>query len=313
MNPSNRLRISYPLLVLVVTLLLPSMATWAVKSGAAKPGLSPSGDLDEKDIDKAALNYFQRMAAPDQMRPLGLSLFQDFNPNIPPLPKRKGLVFTQAGFFNPKDPKSFDALPLDLRGVVAHAAPAGKGLGLGSGTGIIQISEESVKSPGYDKIEARIKELGAILVETRQDRALVVRGDAKAMAALVKEPFVDAAIPYAPAFKLDPSAGRQMLLDKVRASKMDLDVQIRLFDDRNVDAVLKDLKALHSDTVSLLDDGKTIRATLDKNELKRVLKMDEVAEVHEVPEYQLSAAFVLVQDPPVVQVGEAEHTFAAPP
>src|SRR5262245_42269543 len=94
---------------------------------------------------------------------------------------------------------------------------------------------------------------------------------------------------------------------------MDLDVQIRLFDDRNVDAVLKDLKALHSDTVSLLDDGKTIRATLDKNELKRVLKMDEVAEVHEVPEYQLSAAFVLVQDPPVVQVGEAEHTFAATP
>ncbi|MCI0658890.1 MAG: hypothetical protein L0170_17705, partial [Acidobacteria bacterium] len=205
MNPSSRLGNGYLFLALVLTLLVPSMVTWAVKSGA-KPGLSPSGELDAKDIDKAALSYFQRMAAPNRERPLGLSLFENFNPDIPPLHKRKGLVHTQAGFFNPKDTKSFDALPSDLRGVVAHAAPAGKGMGLGSGAGIIQISEESVKNPGYDKIEARIKELGAVLMETRQDRALVVRGDAKAMAALVREHFVEAAIPYAPAFKLDPYA-----------------------------------------------------------------------------------------------------------
>src|SRR6185436_19799076 len=62
-----------------------------------------------------------------------------------------------------------------------------------------------------------------------------------------------------------------------------------------------------------LDDGKTIRATLDQNELKRVLKRDAVSEVREIPEYQLSANFVLLQDPPVVQVGESEHTFAATP
>jgi hypothetical protein len=312
-NPSIRLRIACLFLVSALALLVPTMVTWAVKSGATRPGLSPSGDLDAKDIDQAALSYFQRMAAPKRERPLGLSLFENFNPNIPPLPKRKGLVYTQAGFFNPKDLKSFEALPADLRGVVAHPAPQGRGLGLGSGTGIIQISEESLKNPGYDKIGARIQELGATLLETRQDRALVVRGDAKAMAALVRESFVDAAIPYAPAFKLDPMAGRQMLLDKVRASKMELDVQIRTWNAKGVDAVLKDLKSVHSDTVSLLDDGRTIRATLDKSELKRVLKMDDVSDVHEIPEYQLSAAFVLVQDPPVVQVGEAEHTFAATP
>jgi hypothetical protein len=102
-------------LALVATLLVPSMVTWAVKSGAAKPGLNPSGELDAKDIDKAALSYFQRMAAPDRERPLGLSLFENFTPNIPSVSKRKGLVFTQAGFFNPKDARSFDALPSDLR------------------------------------------------------------------------------------------------------------------------------------------------------------------------------------------------------
>jgi hypothetical protein len=246
------------------------------------------------------MNYFQRMAA-DRERPLGLSLFEDFKPNIPPLSKRKGLVVTQAGLFNPKDLKAFDALPVDLRGAVAHAAPQGKGLGLGSGTGIIQISEEAVKSTGYNNIEARIRELGVTLIENRQDRAIVVRGDAKAMAALLKEPFVEAAMPYAPAFKLDPVAGKQMLLDKVRASKMELDVHIRTWSDKDVDAVLKDLKTTHSDTVSLLEDGKTIRATLDKNELKRAGDGRSFRGA-EIPEYQLSANFVLLQDPPVVQV-----------
>ena len=148
----SRRVVAYLFLLLIVIVLVPSMVTWAVKSGSAKPSVSPNGDIDQRDLDKAALNYFQRMAAPDRERPLGLSLFEDFKPNVPPLPKRKGLIVTQAGLFNPKDVKAFDALPSDLRGVVAHPAPQGKGLGLGSGTGIIQISEEAVKSTGYNNI-----------------------------------------------------------------------------------------------------------------------------------------------------------------
>src|SRR5213594_1625409 len=86
-------------LALVATLLVPSMVTWAVKSGAAKPGIEPSGDLGNKDLDKAALSYFQRMAAPSRERPLGLSALEGFTPNIPPVTKRKGLIETQVGFF----------------------------------------------------------------------------------------------------------------------------------------------------------------------------------------------------------------------
>ncbi|HEU5182321.1 MAG TPA: hypothetical protein VFW45_16160, partial [Candidatus Polarisedimenticolia bacterium] len=299
-------------LALVATLLVPSMYTWAVK-GTSKPGVDLSGQQDERDIDKAALTYFQRLAVPDQERPLDLSPIGTFTPNIPPVGKRKGWVETQIGFFNPKDAKSFDALPADLRPVAAHAAPNGKGIGVGSSTSIIQISEAALKEKGYNAIDARIKELGLAIVETQQDRALTVRGNDKAMMAVMAEPFVEAALPYAPAFKLDPSTGRQQLLDKTRASKMEIDVLMRTWDKKDVDAVLQDLKAKHSDTVSLLEDGLTIRATLDKNELKRVLRNDAVSMVREVPEYTLQANFVLLQDPPVVQVGESEHTFAATP
>src|SRR5215471_3560935 len=175
-------------LALVATLLVPSMVTWAVKG--AKPAVNPSGDADKKDLDKAALSYFQRIAAPNRERPLGLTPLEGFTPNLPPVSKRKGLVFTQIGFFNPKDSKAFDGLPADLRPVVTTPAPAGRGMGLGSGTGILQISEAALKSSNFDKIEARVKELGAVVAETRQERSIVVRGDAKAMAALVKEPWV---------------------------------------------------------------------------------------------------------------------------
>ncbi|PYQ10454.1 MAG: hypothetical protein DMH00_11245, partial [Acidobacteria bacterium] len=253
-------------LALVATLLVPSMMTWAVKTGVAKPGIDPSGELDKRDFDPAALTYFQRLAIPDRERPLDASPLGSFKPNIPQAAGRKGLIATQVGFFNPKDARSFNALPSDLRPLASHPAPQGKGLGLGNSTGIVQISEAALSSTGYDRIEARIRELGATVVETRPDRALVVRGTDKAMTALVGEPFVEAAIPYAPAFKLEPTAGRQMLLDKIRSNKSELDVHIRLWDAaKDLDAVLKDLKASHGDTVSVLEDGQTIRATLDKN------------------------------------------------
>src|SRR5262245_1717002 len=299
-------------LALVATLLVPSMYTWAVK-GASKPGVDPSGLQEERDIDKAALTYFQRAAAPNRGRPLGLSPLENFIPYEPAVGKRKGWIETQVGFFNPKDAKTFDALPSALRPVPAHPAPTGKGPGVCNSTSIIQISEAAIKEKGFNAIEARIRELGLAVVETHQDRALTVRGNDKAMAAVIGEAFVEASMPYAPAFKLEPATGRQQLLDKVRASKMELDVHIRTWDKAGVDPVLKDLKTNHKDTVDLLEDGLTIRATLDKNELKRVLKMDEVSLVREVPEYQLQANFVLLQDPPVVQVGEAEHTIAATP
>ena len=201
-------------LALVATLLVPSVYTWAVKSGAVKPGIELSGQDDLRQNDPAALAYFQRLAIEGRERPLDVAPLGDFTPNIPDLSNRKGLIYTQVGFFNPKDSRAFDGLPADLKPVAAYAAPTGKGLGLGSGIGIVQISEDALKAGGFDGIEAEIKALGARVLETRPDRALVVKGDSKALAALVKASFVEASVPYAPAFKIEALTGRQMLANK---------------------------------------------------------------------------------------------------
>jgi hypothetical protein len=300
-------------LALVATLLVPSVYTWAVKGGA-KPGIDPNSQLDKRDIDPDALAYFQRTSIDAvNERPLDVAPLGNFNPNIPPPgQQRKGLIFTQQGFFNPKNPHAFDAIPADLRPAAAHAAPAGKGLGLGSGVGIIQISADALKVKGYDAIEAELKGMGVRILDTRADRALVVKGSDKAMAELVKASFVEASLPYAGAFKIDVNAGRQMLLDKVRANKKELDVHVTAWDPAEVEGLLKDMKNGHHDNVSMVEDGATILATLSVADLRKLARDERVRNISEVPEYQLSA-FVFKEHPPTVQVGENENTGSATP
>src|SRR5262245_8462226 len=72
----RRARLSLLIVVLLITAGA-SIATWAVKE-ASKPGVDLSGQQDERDIDKAALTYFQRLAVPDQARPLDLSPIGSF-------------------------------------------------------------------------------------------------------------------------------------------------------------------------------------------------------------------------------------------
>src|SRR5262249_46582690 len=77
-------RVSLSLIpVIAMILLIPSMVTWAVKP-QAKPSLDDTGDWGRKDLDKAALSYFQRTAIPDQDRALGLSPLGGFTPYNPP-------------------------------------------------------------------------------------------------------------------------------------------------------------------------------------------------------------------------------------
>src|SRR5262245_14021694 len=88
-------------LALVATLLVPSVYTWAVKSTGKPGGIDMTGSQDIKNIDPEALSYFRRQALPLPDRPLELSPFENFKRNLPPIGKRKGLMLTGAGFFNP--------------------------------------------------------------------------------------------------------------------------------------------------------------------------------------------------------------------
>jgi thrombospondin type 3 repeat protein len=299
-------------LALVATLLLPSVYTWAVKPGGGKPDIEPSGLQDLRENDPDALKYYQRLAPEDRPRRLDVNPMGSFKPNIPDASHRNGLITTQQGLFNPKDARAFDSLPADLRPTPSHPAPNGKGMGLGASVGIVQISQEAITSRGIDAIQNDIRAMGVKILGTGPDRALVVRGNDKSFAELLKAPFVEASLPYAPAFKIEPATGTQQLLDKVRSGKSELDIHIQAWDSSDVPELLKDLKAAHGDTVSLQEDGQTIHATVTVQDLRKIARDERVRNIGEIPEYQL-ASFVFAELPPVVQVGENEHTGDATP
>ena len=123
-HPSPRKRNSILVISFLATLLIPAMMAWAVKSEKRKPGIDSFGILQQQDIDLQALSYFQRAAVPDRERPLGLAIFgEDFQPRVVSLSARRGLIYTEAGFVDPKDSRSLELFPSDLRGQPAHPAP----------------------------------------------------------------------------------------------------------------------------------------------------------------------------------------------
>src|SRR5262245_52962974 len=155
----RRLLLAFLLTVGSLLFLLP---TWALH-----PGIDPNGLENLKDIDPDALSYFARLAHSDSPRRLDVDPLEGFQPDVPSLDRQKGLIATQQGFFDPKDARSLQRLPADMRPLVAHPAPPGKGLGLGSSIGIIQLSEGAIKSRGFDPIQADIQALGVKILETR--------------------------------------------------------------------------------------------------------------------------------------------------
>jgi hypothetical protein len=127
-------------------LALMAMAMIGLPGGPATPGRAESvrgeNDHGSQRIPEEAYSVpptQHPLDSGDGGRPPDLSpLGRGFDPNLPPLIRRKGLVYTQGGFVDPRSPACLDVFPPDLRGKVAHPAPRGKGLGLGQSLGIIQ-------------------------------------------------------------------------------------------------------------------------------------------------------------------------------
>jgi subtilase family protein len=148
-------------------------------------------------------------------------------------------------------------------------------------------------------------------MESRPDRALVVRGDERAMASLVTAPFVESSIPYAGAFKIEPFTGLQPFLDPKRNRRDELDIPISSWPATDVPGLLAEVRRVAHHSVDLVEDGRTLRTTVTVEELKRIAEIEDVRDIGEIPEYQLQSA--AVEHPSTVQVGEGEWTSQATP
>jgi hypothetical protein len=258
-------------LALVATLLVPSVYTWAVK-----PQIDPDKGSEKLLDDKATFAYFQRTMPVGQPRPLGIAPVPDAlaGKPLPLITKRDGLLWTGAGYINPKNPNALKDVPEDLRGTVVHKAPVGKGFGLSDGVGIIQISKAALSSRPWADIEGEIRRLGGRILTTIPERGVIVAGDNKTMASLVLASFVEASMPYPEAAKLSADIGRMPLISKARANRSDFDLNVRTWHGFDVGGALADVqKIVGKDRASLDVDGLTIKATGTSQEAKRIARI----------------------------------------
>src|SRR5258706_8358978 len=168
---------------------------WAEKK-SPEPNLQ-SGDA--RDIDPQALAYFRRVTMRGHERPLGLSpLGESFRPNLPPPGKRRGLVYTPAGFIDPKSPSRLEFLPPGLRG------RQGANGGGSREVLLIQLREEALRQRGAEAIEDSIHSMGGVVSASVPQRGMVIAGPPGALDKIRASDFVEASLAYAPGFKIDP-------------------------------------------------------------------------------------------------------------
>src|SRR5262249_14708334 len=100
-------------LALVATLLVPSVYTWAVK-----PQIDPDkGSQNLRQLDDPATQaWLKANQAVGHPRPVGLAPIPDSlaGKPLPLITKRGGLLWTGAGYVNPKNPNALKDVPEDL-------------------------------------------------------------------------------------------------------------------------------------------------------------------------------------------------------
>ena len=282
---------------------------------------------DRRAIDSSA-EYWRSTQLPSAVpRPDGLSPFGDAPvPGYRGPADRAGLVATAIGYVDLKAPDALErALPATLRHraeVALPGAAAGNGAagraaasrgGLHAGLNLVQVTADAFATLGPAAVEEALTRHGRVLALV-PERAFVVRVANRAAAeALAREPFVEAAAPYHPGLKIDPSIGRIPIIQKTRAESRTLRLQVQGWDVLDADgiATLRDaVEAIAGRAaVSAEGDGRLLIVETATEQVARLAAIPEVAVVTEEPEWLLFNS----EAASLVMTGSFEETLGARP
>jgi hypothetical protein len=268
---------------------------------------------DDKTGPDSSMFYWQRNRLPaGWTRPEGLSPFSVERPGFRGPAERAGLVATGIGFVDLKHPDFERRLPPALRTRADVNLPGGRG-GLAAGVNLVQVGAQALQARGPSGIEAALRSHGRIL-GLLPERGFVVqlRGRSEAQA-LAQEPWVEAATPYHPGLKIEPTLGLTPLIEKKRAGSRMLQLQILPWaalqeDDR---AKLRTAVEAIAGASAVTQDGddRLLYVTVDAARVTDLAALADVEAVAEVPEMMLFNA----EAPSVIMVGSVEDTLGARP
>ena len=301
-----RLLAAAGLAALVLATLTPARAGRGSSDGPGRP----SSDAAKRDSSEA---FFLRNRLPHATpRTPGLSPFGNEVAGFAGPADRAGKVATAAGYFDLTRQEAIASLPASLRLRAEVPLPGGRG-GLATGLNLVQVSREALAGRGEAGMRRLLEPYGRVLGLVPERGFVVEVRDRAAAAELGREPFVDAASPYHPAFKIDPNLGRTPFIEAKRATSPSLRLQVLAWQALGAEERASLRAALGriagSGAVRAEDDDRLLYVEAETSRVAAIAALPGVEAVAEEPELMLSNS----EAPSVVMVGSVEDTLGAKP
>ncbi|HZN03196.1 MAG TPA: thrombospondin type 3 repeat-containing protein, partial [Candidatus Polarisedimenticolia bacterium] len=291
----------------LAALVLATLTPIRAGRGAAE---APGYDRTQRDSSEA---FFRRNRLPHgHPRIEGLSPFGTQIRGFAGPAEGSSRVSTAAGFFDLTRPEEIASLPAPLRLRSEVPLPGGRG-GLVAGIDLVQVRAAVLQGRGESGMRLLLEPYGRVLGLVPERGFIVEVRDRAAAEALAREPFVDAASPYHPAFKIDPNLGRTPFIEAKRAASPILRLQViawQALDASGRDELRAGLsRLLGGGAVRIDGDDRLLYVEAEASKVAAIAALPGVEAVAEEPELMLSNA----EAPSVVMVGSVEDTLGARP
>src|SRR5438093_3134435 len=282
-------------------LVLVSFATWAARGGVRQENLDPA-QYGEMEFAK---KVFRPTA--NERKP-GLSPLQGIQPVWdPPSDKRKHMIDTAIGFIDPgaiADLRSKAPLLADTPG---RRLGAGKRGEIAAGFDALQISEAALKSRSLDDIANELKGMGVKVHDLMESRTLLVEIPQGTEAAVGGAGFVEAAMPWFAALRVDPRLGRMAMIQASRAKSEDLDVIVVFFGGTSESEARREIEdvAGPDSAAQFAIDGLSYETKLHFSKIPRLAHQKRVRYLYERSEFTL----MNVETPTTAMVGNIKENL----
>ncbi|HXV76357.1 MAG TPA: S8 family serine peptidase, partial [Candidatus Polarisedimenticolaceae bacterium] len=144
---------------------------------------------------------------------------------------------------------------------------------------VIQLDPETVKYGSFESIRDAIESNGGQIVRQLPDSTLIARVTPQGRSVIERSPDVYASILYPPAVKLHPSIGRIPLTDPAKAVSEVYELDVRLFQGEDADAIAQTLTSLGGNVRAVAPD--TVRVEIHRSKLAEVAGIEGVEMVFE--------------------------------
>ena len=285
-------------------LALVSFATWASRDGsvqARQQNLDPA-QYGEMEFAKKVFR------PPANERKPGLSPLLAIQPVLtPPHDKRKHMIDTAIGFIDPgaiADLRSKAPLLADTPG---RRLGAGKRGEIAPGFDALQISEAALKSRSMDDIASDLKGMGVKVHDLMESRTLLVEIPQGAESAVGAAGFVEAAMPWFAAFRVDPRLGRMPMIQASRARSEDLDVIVVFFGGTSESEARREVEEVAGpgSAAQFAIDGLSYETSVHYSKISRLAHQKRVRYVYERSEF----ALMNVETPTTAMVGNIKENL----